>query len=219
LLLVISSVAFGAAHYLAGGGWDIGKISTAALAGFAMGLVYLRYGAYAPILLHWFFDYYFGAFDLASQLNLAGLGLLSAGINILNIGAGALFTLAFGAMALRKAWTALGLDSRTPRTQASSIGEFPNSSLGDTRSLANAVLLTAGWPKCRTCGVPMTPADEKKQYWYCYRDHQWFLSKQNAWVAEQEGDGRVFCYHCGEPLPPDALFCPGCGTSQKNATS
>ena len=190
LLLVISSLAFGAAHYLVGGGWDIGKISTAALAGFAMGLVYLRYGAYAPILLHWFFDYYFGAFDLASQLNLAGSGLLSAGINVLNIGAGALFTLVFGALALRRAWTAWGLDSRTPRSQASSVGEFPNASLGDIRSPVNAVLPTAEWPKCRTCGVPMTPADEEKQYWYCHRDHQWFLSKQNTWVAEQERDGK-----------------------------
>jgi hypothetical protein len=114
LLLVISSVAFGAAHYLLGGGWDIGKISTAALAGFAMGLVYLRYGAYAPILLHWFFDYYFGAFDLASQLNLAGLGPLSVGINILNIGAGGLIILVFVVPALRRRWTAWGPNSRTP---------------------------------------------------------------------------------------------------------
>jgi hypothetical protein len=114
LLLIISSLAFGAAHYLVGGGWDIGKISTAALAGFAMGLVYLRYGAYAPILLHWFFDYYFGAFDLASQLNLAGLGPFSVGINILNIGAGSLFILVFVVLALRRTWTAWGPNSRTP---------------------------------------------------------------------------------------------------------
>jgi hypothetical protein len=239
LLLIISSLAFGAAHYLVGGGWDIGKISTAALAGFAMGLVYLSYGAYAPILLHWFFDYYFGAFDLASQLNLAGLGLLSAGINILNIGAGTLFILVFAALALRRAWTAWGLDLRTPPSQASSVAAFPNASLGDLHSPVNAVLAAAEWPKCRTCGVPMTPADEEKQYWYCHRDHQWFLAKQIAWIAEQESDGkkleqtatsglearttctieRMFCYRCGEAVPSDALFCPACGTRQKHASS
>jgi hypothetical protein len=237
VLLVISSIAFGAAHYLAGEGWDIGKVSTAALAGFAMGFVYLRYGAYAPILLHWFFDYYFGAFDLASQLNLAGLGPLSVGINILNIGAGALFTLVFVVLALRRTWTAWRLDSRTPRIQASSVGEFPNASSGDLGSPMNPVLVAPEWPKCRTCGVPMTPADEEKQYWYCHRDSLWFLAKQNTWVAEQEKGGkkleqasasalearttgtikRAFCYNCGEAVPSDASFCPACGTNQKYA--
>jgi hypothetical protein len=237
VLLVISSVAFGAAHYLAGEGWDIGKVSTAALAGFALGFVYLRYGAYAPILLHWFFDYYFGAFDLASQLKVAGLGPLSDGVNILNIGAGALFTLALVVLALRRTWTVWGPNSRKQRIQASSVGEFPNTSSVDLRSPTNAVLAAAVWPKCRTCGVPMTPADEQKQYWYCHRDSLWFLAKQNTWVAERERDAkkveqttasglearttntmeRAFCYNCGEPVPSDASFCPACGTNQKHA--
>jgi hypothetical protein len=235
LLLVISSVAFGAAHYLSGGGWDIGKVSTAALAGFAMGFVYLRYGAYAPILLHWFFDFYFGAFDLASQLNVAGLGPLSDGINILNIGAGALFTLALVVLTLKRTWTAWGPNSRKRRVQASSVGEFPTTESGDLRSSTNAALAAAVWPKCRTCGVPMTPADEQKQYWYCHRDSLWFLAKQNAWVAEKERNAkklqttasgleakttrtieRAFCYNCGEAVPSEATFCPACGTNQKH---
>ena len=90
IILVVTSGAFGAVHYLSGGGWDIGKISTAMISGLAMGLVYLRYGVYAPILLHWFFNYYFGAFDLASQVQLAGFDLVAFGVEFLNLGAGIL---------------------------------------------------------------------------------------------------------------------------------
>lgn len=90
VVLMVTSGAFGAVHYLFGGGWDIGKISTAMISGLAMGLVYLRYGAYAPILLHWFFNYYFGAFDLASQVQLAGFDLVAFGVEFLNLGVGTL---------------------------------------------------------------------------------------------------------------------------------
>ena len=65
-LIVISSIVFGAAHYLAGSGWDIGKVSTAALAGFVFAVMYVSYGAYADILLHWYFDYFFTMLDMAS---------------------------------------------------------------------------------------------------------------------------------------------------------
>jgi len=37
--------------------------------GLALGITYLVYGFQAPILLHWFFNYYFSAFDLASKLH------------------------------------------------------------------------------------------------------------------------------------------------------
>jgi len=90
VILVATSGAFGAVHYVAGGGWDIGKISTAMISGLAMGLVYLRYGVYAPILLHWFFNYYFGAFDLASQVQLARFDLVAFGVEFLNLGVGIL---------------------------------------------------------------------------------------------------------------------------------
>jgi len=90
VVLVVTSGAFGAVHYLSGGGWDIGKVSTAMISGLAMGLVYLRYGVYAPVLLHWFFNYYFGAFDLASQVQLAGFDLVAFGVEFLNLGVGIL---------------------------------------------------------------------------------------------------------------------------------
>lgn len=58
IFLVITSVVFGAYHWPlgGGGGWGPGKFVTAALSGFALGIVYLAYGAFANILLHWFFD-------------------------------------------------------------------------------------------------------------------------------------------------------------------
>jgi len=66
ILIILSSAVFGVAHYLAGSGWDIGKVSTAALAGFVFAVMYVSYGAYADILLHWYFDYYFTVLDMAS---------------------------------------------------------------------------------------------------------------------------------------------------------
>ncbi|MDH5461046.1 MAG: CPBP family glutamic-type intramembrane protease [Candidatus Bathyarchaeota archaeon] len=58
IMIIITSVVFGIFHYLYGGGWGPGKITTATLDGLVFGLTYLMYGAQAPILLHWFFNYY-----------------------------------------------------------------------------------------------------------------------------------------------------------------
>ena len=66
-LILITGIAFGSAHYLLGGGWEIGKVTTATLAGLVFGIVYVAYGAYAPILMHWFFNYYFTVLDMADS--------------------------------------------------------------------------------------------------------------------------------------------------------
>lgn len=66
-LIMLTSVAFGLAHYLLGGGWQVGKISTAFLSGLVFGIMFVAYGAYAAILLHWFFNYYFTILDLADS--------------------------------------------------------------------------------------------------------------------------------------------------------
>jgi hypothetical protein len=105
LVLILTSGAFGAVHYLSGGGWQIGKISTAMLSGLAMGFVYLRYGAFAPVLLHWFFNYYLGVFDLASQLNLSGFGSAGLVVQLLNFGAGTLLAAVLLVGTLRRAWS------------------------------------------------------------------------------------------------------------------
>jgi hypothetical protein len=87
IFLFLTSIIFGAYHVF-GGGWGPGKFLSAALSGFALGFVYLAYGAYADILLHWFFDLNFYAFYQYPAFNgafstfgdLATLGALALGI-------------------------------------------------------------------------------------------------------------------------------------------
>lgn len=67
IVILVTSTAFGLAHFLSGSGWEIGKISSAFIAGFALSLVYWRYGAHAATLLHWFFNYYSYVYQLASD--------------------------------------------------------------------------------------------------------------------------------------------------------
>ncbi|MFQ5999963.1 MAG: hypothetical protein ACE5J6_04215 [Candidatus Bathyarchaeia archaeon] len=67
-MVFFTSIIFGLAHYLSGGGWESGKITSASVVGVAMGLTYLLYGVQAPILLHWFFNYYNYTYIFASEL-------------------------------------------------------------------------------------------------------------------------------------------------------
>ncbi len=57
ILIAISAALFGLAHVLLGAGWGIGKISEAAGAGVALGVLYYQYGFAATVLLHWAIDY------------------------------------------------------------------------------------------------------------------------------------------------------------------
>jgi hypothetical protein len=66
-LMVLSSVMFGLAHYLSGSGWDIGKVSEAALDGFALAYLYVRYGLHASIIFHWIVDFASNAFAFYGQ--------------------------------------------------------------------------------------------------------------------------------------------------------
>jgi len=65
ILILVTSVIFGLAHFLAGSGWEVGKVSTAFLAGLVFAIMYVAYGAYASILMHWFFNYYFTVLSTA----------------------------------------------------------------------------------------------------------------------------------------------------------
>ena len=56
IMIILTSVAFGLVHI--GGGWEAGKSISVFIDGLAFGLAYLLYGVQAPILLHWFPDYY-----------------------------------------------------------------------------------------------------------------------------------------------------------------
>jgi len=73
-MIVITSLVFGWLHV--GRPWGPGKFTTATLQGIALCLVYLFYGVQAPILLHWFFNYYWGGFILALELYPNSLSLI-----------------------------------------------------------------------------------------------------------------------------------------------
>jgi len=65
ILILLTSTVFGLVHYLSGSGWDVGKVSTAFVAGLVFAIMYVSYGAYANILLHWYFNYYFDVLSVA----------------------------------------------------------------------------------------------------------------------------------------------------------
>lgn len=68
VMVLVTSLIFGLAHLLSGIGWEIGKVTPTFIVGLVFGLAYLAYGFQAPILLHWFFNYYFYTYELATDL-------------------------------------------------------------------------------------------------------------------------------------------------------
>jgi membrane protease YdiL (CAAX protease family) len=95
LLILLTSLAFGLAHYLSGGGWEIGKVSTAFLAGFVFAIMYVAYGAYADILLHWFFNYYFDVLSKAQAVYGGLFNPLSSLSDLVNLVGGQLILVVF----------------------------------------------------------------------------------------------------------------------------
>jgi hypothetical protein len=65
--IIFTSVLFGFAHYYFGA-WSVGKIMTSTVFGIVLALAYLIYGIHAPILMHWWFNYYFEAYFQAYRL-------------------------------------------------------------------------------------------------------------------------------------------------------
>jgi len=61
--ILVTSVIYGYVHITSGSGWQAGKITSVFVQGFFFALTYLAYGFEAPILLHWFFNYYLFFFD------------------------------------------------------------------------------------------------------------------------------------------------------------
>ena len=85
IAIAVSSLLFGLIHYIAGGGWNIGKISSAAVAGTALALIYLWKGIHASILLHWFFNYYSYVWDIAGMVDFQLFAGLNAPIYMLTL--------------------------------------------------------------------------------------------------------------------------------------
>ena len=67
VFLALSSILFGYAHYASGAGWGPGKISQAALAGLALGYLYVKYGFHTNVLLHWSINYVGSIFAFFAQ--------------------------------------------------------------------------------------------------------------------------------------------------------
>jgi len=65
--LILSSFIFGYAHFASGVGWGPGKISEAALAGLALGYLYIKYGFHTNVLLHWSINYVGTIFSFLAQ--------------------------------------------------------------------------------------------------------------------------------------------------------
>lgn len=103
IMIVVTSVIFGVAHVISGIGWEIGKVTSVFVQGFFFGLTYIAYGFEAPILLHWFFDYYFFFFepDIANQFFPTTIGMLST-IESVTLILGVLGWIAFATLGLSK---------------------------------------------------------------------------------------------------------------------
>jgi len=106
VMVFFTSIVFGLAHYLSGGGWEIGKATSASVVGLAMGLTYLLYGVQASILLHWFFNYYNYAYYFASELYTSVL-MTSVLIDFITIILGVLGWLAVMILGLYKMFRAV----------------------------------------------------------------------------------------------------------------
>ena len=67
-IVLISATAFAFAHVLTGSGWGLGKLTMTFMLGFVFGVVYLVYGVTAPILMHWFHNYYLTVLSISYEL-------------------------------------------------------------------------------------------------------------------------------------------------------
>jgi len=95
ILILITAAVFGLAHFLLGGGWQAGKITTTFLAGLVLGMIYVAYGAPAAILLHWYFNYYFTVLDLAVSTFGGGFQILAAFTELTTMVAGFVIMVVF----------------------------------------------------------------------------------------------------------------------------
>lgn len=111
LALVMTSIVFGLAHVLAGGGWEIGKITTATVSGLVLGASFLAYGGYAAVLLHWFFNFYFEIFALGSTLVGGILDIAATLVSLLTIAVGII------GLTLATRFLLFGRQSRVPSPQ------------------------------------------------------------------------------------------------------
>lgn len=101
VMVFVTALVFGLTHFVVGVGWGLGKISTAFMNGFVFGLVYLAYGFQAPILLHWFLNYYFYTYSLAAEFS-PSLSSVFVVLELVNLFLGLSALLGFALLALMR---------------------------------------------------------------------------------------------------------------------
>jgi len=101
IMILVTSLVFGFAHVISGIGWEPGKATSASVQGFFFALTYLAYGFEAPILLHWFFNYYLFFFDpdVVSRFFLGADPILSV-VELIIIALGVIGWVAFAVLGL-----------------------------------------------------------------------------------------------------------------------
>ena len=102
-MVLVTSVVFAFAHIISGIGWEPGKVTSVFVQGFFFAVTYLVYGFEAPILLHWFFNYYLFFFDpdILSKFFPATDPILTL-VELVILGLGVAGWVAFAIVGLRK---------------------------------------------------------------------------------------------------------------------
>lgn len=103
VMVIVTAAVFSLAHLLSGIGWEVGKITSVFVQGFFFAVAYLAYGFEAPILLHWFFNYYLFFFDpdLLSTF-FPGAEPVLAVVELLILGLGVVGWVLFAVFGLRR---------------------------------------------------------------------------------------------------------------------
>ena len=101
IIILTTSIMFGIAHILTGIGWEIGKVTSTSVEGFVFAIVYLAYGFQAPILMHWFLNYYSYTIYLSTQYYPNTLGIF-AWIEFITLILGVLSLIGFAILGLKK---------------------------------------------------------------------------------------------------------------------
>lgn len=96
VMIALSALLFGVAHYVLGAGWGPGKIAEAAVAGVALGGLYYKYGFASAVLLHWLIDYFLTTYTLTPTLTNIGNSIILYSLLIAVISAAILLAMLIG---------------------------------------------------------------------------------------------------------------------------
>ncbi|HKO76000.1 MAG TPA: hypothetical protein VJU52_02220 [Flavobacterium sp.] len=108
IIIALNSLAFGLSHVLFGGGYEIGKITQAALGGVIIAWLYYRYSLSSAVTFHWisnfvFFAYsIFGFFLFKSPWNTESDNVFLAVISVIFIVMGIIFLYRLSEQIIRK---------------------------------------------------------------------------------------------------------------------